>query len=262
MGCLLHMLAVLLALLLTPMIAQAEPERCPSCTTPVIFSDAYRDTLGERARYVVELNGLAVGNAEFTVNSEGRLESQSVIEYRGQFVLDSFISSMTQLHGQAASVMTRQKRAAVHSMLRFKAKQADVDERVKFFDLAHRLYGTRSRSGKIQEDHRALSVPIWDALAAYYLMRALPPESSGCFLVYAQRRLYTVWFKHVGLEKIATPLGLRPAHYVKMHFRDDRTNAKVHHAEIWLGQIRSRIPYRFVLNGKDTLVARIESLTR
>jgi hypothetical protein len=233
---------------------------------PVAFPETYHDTLGERARYVVEKNGLAVGNVEFTTHSEGELESQSVVEYRGQFILDAFVSSLTQLHGQAASVITRHKRTAVHSMLRFKAKQGEVNERVTFFDLAHRLHGTRTRSGKMKEDHRALKMPAWDVLGAYHLMRALPPSTSGCFLVYAQGRLYTVWFIPEDLVKIATPVGLRSASHIRMHFRDDRTDAKTHDAEIWLSQDRSHIPYRFMLHGQDhgtsTLVARIESLSR
>ncbi|MEM6733320.1 MAG: hypothetical protein AAF658_17300, partial [Myxococcota bacterium] len=81
------------------------PKGFPSCESGMELNRDLPRTLGETIRYVVDVDGVSLGQIDFRVERAGRVDGRPVTEYRSRFALDALIASVVPVSGQAAAIV-------------------------------------------------------------------------------------------------------------------------------------------------------------
>ncbi len=232
------------------------PKGFPACEDPLEISGDLPRTLGETIRYVVEVDGVSIGQIDFRVEREGVVEGQPVTEYRSLFELDALVASVIPVKGQAAALVPNRRVAPIRAMNRYTLRKDRFEESLSFSAGAASVQSKRLKNGKEKQVERSFSEPVRDFISGFYMMRSLPREVKGCTIIYANQRAYTIWLEHQGEDSVQTPVGVKRADKYSVRYANERSK-KALSGTIWMSQDRARLPYRMLLDGKHSLDANI-----
>lgn len=232
------------------------PDGLSRCSDGIEFTGDLPRHLGETIRYTVEVDGLSVGLVDFKTEREGLFEGQPVTEYRSHFQIDSLVATLVPVEGRAASIVPEGKNQPIHAMNRYRLKQKDYEEELSWPQDTQKLVSKRSRAGKSRTVKRLFTSESRDFITAFYLLRAMEPKFSGCTLLFANQRAYTINLKYVGEDKVQTPVGLKDSYRYEVVYAHERSKKPIQ-ATIWMSQSSDRLPYQAEIRGRSHLFARI-----
>jgi hypothetical protein len=232
------------------------PDGLSGCNEGIDYKGELPRHLGETIRYTVEVNGLSVGLVDFKTEREGLFKGQPVTEYRSHFQIDSLVATLVPVEGRAASIVPEGKNQPIHAMNRYRLKQKNYEEELSWDKDTSRLISKRSREGKPRTVKRLFTSESRDFITAFYLLRAMKPKFSGCTLLFANQRAYTIELKYAGEDKVQTPVGLKEAYRYEVIYAHERSKKPVH-ATIWMSKSSDRLPYQAEIRGRSHLFARI-----
>jgi hypothetical protein len=218
--------------------------------------DQARPAPGETIRYAVDVDGLSVGTIDFKIERRGLFDGRAVTEYRSLFKIDGLVATFVPVEGQAASIVPEIGFWPARAMSRFKMSENQIEENQTYSESGRVLSANRVKDGKAADDRREFPMPATDFVSGFYMLRRLPPGAQGCAILYGNQRAYTVWIKPDGAEKVKTPVGLRDAERYAVSYASDKSKTPFT-GTIWIGASPERLPYRAIVNGKNTLEARI-----
>lgn len=232
------------------------PRGLPRCTAPLEPARPLPQRVGETLRYHVNVNGLSVGVIDFKIEQRGTFNAVPVTEYRAAFNIDSLVGSFIPLEGRAASLVPVGTYIPSRAMNRLQVRDQRIEEDLAFGGDGRHLTSDWERNGKARRHHRRYLVPSTDLLTAFYGMRSLEREATGCASFFGNRRAHTVWVEFMGAEKINTPVGIKMADRYKIRYATE-VSRKIHEGTMWLSQDKSRLPYAAQVHGKDRMDVKI-----
>ena len=232
------------------------PKGLKACERPLAWTDDIFLPLGETVRYVVDTDGLSVGTIDFKVVSRGIYSGVFADEYRSLFKLDSFVSTLVAVQGQAASVVSIQSKFPLKSMNRYTLEKYQFDEEIDFTREGRGVSSRRERDGKPTARKRSFDEGVYDFVSAFYQLRRMPRDMDGCIVVYGNQRAYTLWFHHEGQEKIQTPIGYRLADRYLLRYGSELSKLP-QEGTVWIGADDLRLPYRGQVRGRHRVDARV-----
>ena len=226
------------------------------CKQAMSWSEDLFLPVGETLRYLVNVDGLSVGTVDFKVASRGIYAGVFADEYRSLFKLDSFVSTLMPLHGQAASVVSAMDKTPIRSMNRYKVDEHEFDESISYSKAGRALTSTRARDGVKRTQKRLFDYAILDLVGAFYQVRRFPREMNGCVVIYGNQRAYTVWLKNEGEERIQTPVGYRLTDRYSLRYGSEYLK-RPREGTLWISSDHKRIPYLVEVRGRHHLEAKI-----
>ena len=232
------------------------PDGLNRCNEGIVFSGALPSHLGETIRYTVEVDGLSVGLVDFKTEREGLFEGKPVTEYRSHFQIDSLVATLVPVEGRAAAIVPKGKSRPIHAMNRYQLKEKSYEEELSWEQEMSRLVSKRSREGKSRTVKRLFTSESRDFITAFYLLRAMEPKFSGCTLLFANQRAYTIDLKYTGEEKVQTPVGFKESYRYEVVYAHERSKKPVH-ATIWMSKSGDKLPYQAEIRGRSHLFAKI-----
>ncbi len=236
--------------------APKTPAGMPQCHDPMEPAAELPRGAGETVRYVVDVNGLSLGTIDFKIERRGTFSGQPVTEYRSLFKLDSLVSTFMPVEGRAAALVPDSSFAPVTAMSHYTLDKNQFEENQTFSKNGAAVASKRVKNGKPSEDERLFPGPATDFVSAFYFVRSLPPQASGCVIIYGNHRAYTVWIKGDGKERIKTPVGFREADRYAILYASDRAKQTAE-GHVWIATDGSRLPYKADLVGRERLEARV-----
>jgi len=234
------------------------PKGLPSCENVLNSGEDLFLPVGETLRYLVNVDGLSVGTVDFKVASRGIYSGVFADEYRSLFKLDSFVSTLVPLQGQAASVVSAMDKTPLRSMNRYKVDDHDFDEHISYSPSARELTSIRDRDGVKRTQVRSFDYAVLDMVGAFYQLRRLPRAMNGCIVVYGNQRAYTVWLRSEGEERIQTPVGYRLADRYSLRYGSEYLKLPKE-GKLWISADAQRVPYRVEVQGRHRLEAIIHT---
>ncbi len=232
------------------------PEGMSPCLEPLRPTVAPSRAVGETMRYLIDVDGLSVGTIDFKIERRGAHDGQQVVEYRSLFQLDALVAAFVPVRGQAAALVPEGGFWPVKAMNRYDLRADHFEEEVVSDAQGKLLRSERLKNGEKKTAERRFLHPVLDFISAFYAVRALPAEASGCVVIYGNQRAYTVWMSADGEERVQTPAGMRPARRYRVVYASERSRAPIA-GRIWLSADAARVPYRAELDGRQKLVGRI-----
>jgi hypothetical protein len=226
------------------------------CSTPLTPAADLPRAVGETVRYVVDVNGLSVGTIDFRIEKRGTFGGQPVTEYRSLFKIDQLVGTVLPVEGRAAALVGDASYWPTQAMSKYTMDKNDFEESQTYAAGGRGVSSRRVKNGKPNEESRVFPGPAQDFVSAFYLVRSLPPDVSGCAIIYASQRAYTVWIKPDGDEKVMTPVGLKQARRYAIVWASDKAK-KPADAKLWVGDGPDRLPLKAELFGPGHLEARI-----
>lgn len=236
--------------------APKTPDGLAACTDALVFQGDLPRYLGETIRYTVEVDGLSVGRIDFKTERDGSFQGQAVTEYRSHFQIDSLVATMVPVEGRAAAIVPLGESTAQHAMNRYSLKDKQYEEELSWESEPATVVSNRSRNGKARRVKRLFTSETRDFITAFYLLRAMPAKFSGCTLLFANQRAYTVQLNYAGDERVKTPVGLRDAERYNVRYAHERAKKTIS-ATIWVSKEGDRLPYQAEIHGRNHLLARV-----
>lgn len=232
------------------------PDGLAGCKEGIVFDGVLPRHLGETIRYTVEIDGLSVGLVDFKTEREGIFEGQPVTEYRSHFQIDSLVATLVPVEGRAAAIVPVGQSRAIHAMNKYRLKEKNYEEELSWQEDPPRLLSKRSRGAKTRTVQRLFTAESRDFITAFYMLRAMKPKFSGCTLIFANQRAYTIALTYAGEERVKTPVGLKDAYRYDIIYAHERSKTPIQ-ASVWLSQSDDRLPYQAEIRGRSHLLARI-----
>ncbi|MBC7792854.1 MAG: DUF3108 domain-containing protein [Clostridia bacterium] len=234
------------------------PRELPQCTEPLRITGELPSTAGETIRYLVDVDGLSVGTIDFKIERQGSFQGKNATEYRSLFKLDGLVASFVPVEGRAASLITTTSHVPLTSTNRYKAEKTNYEEDVVYSANGLHLSSKRVRDGgQAKKEERDFNAAPLDFVSAYYAMRSFPAGTSGCALLYANQRAYTIWVKYAGQETVKTPTGMKPSDKYELRYASEKSPT-VFNAIIWMATDATRLPYKMSIDGKRAVEARVQ----
>jgi hypothetical protein len=259
----LHML--LLALSLTTPALTIEPPKTPPglpvCRTALGPDGPLPRLAGESIRYRVAVDGLQIGQVDFRVERNGEVGGKGVTEYRSSFKLDSLLSAIVSMDGQATAMVPLDSHIPQLASSRFVSRGAEFIENVTYHQGGLSVSADRHKDGVGKKEARRFVAPVQDFLSAFYSLRRAPRTLEGCSVVYENGRAYTFWVTPAGEERVKTPVGYKDADRYDFRFGSDRGKMFIT-GRLWLDPGKDRLPYRVEMLGPVHLVAEIHHYER
>lgn len=232
------------------------PAGFPACESTMQLERDLPRSVGETIRYVIDVDGVSVGKIDFQIARSGLVDGRSATEYRSLFHLDSLVSSVVPMKGQAATIVPQRGFSPIRSMNRYTLRKNRFEEDVSFTQAS--VASTRKKNGRQKDVKRRFAEPVHDFISGFYMMRSLPKKANGCTIIFSNQRAYTFWFEYSGVENVKTPVGMKRADRYNVRYANERSK-KVLRGTIWIGEGDSRLPYRLSVNGKHRLDAHIHT---
>lgn len=232
------------------------PKGFPACDDPMAITTDLPRNLGETIRYLVEVDGVSIGQVDFRVERNGVVEGQPVTEYRSLFQLDSLVASVIPVKGQAATLVPNTRAAPIRAMNRYTLRDDRFEENLSFSSGAAAVASKRLKNGRAKQVKRSFAAPVRDFISGFYMMRTLPREAKGCTIIYANQRAYTIWVEHTGTDSVKTPVGVKQADRYAIRYANERSKKPLS-GTMWISQDQARLPYRMLLDGKHSLDANV-----
>lgn len=250
-----------------PSAATASPPKTPAglepCRRPSLNRDEslHNGPLGELIRYNVSVDGVEVGRVDFKVERRGAVDGKAATEYRSQFKVDRLLAALVPMEGRAASVIADGRRTPFRAMSTYTAADNRYEEKLSYTDGSTRVSSTRKKNGKSVTAERRFSASVGDFVSSFYAVRSMPRRFSGCTIIYANQRAYTIWITHDGEEAVETAVGQRPADRYRIRYGHEKAKA-IHDGLIWISQTTERLPYAVEWRGKHNVRAYVHLYRR
>jgi hypothetical protein len=193
--------------------------------------------------YEVKLLGLPLGTAHIATWGRGTYRGQAVTEYRAWIEPAVLVSALVSLEASAYALVPDRETSPLRSLVRYTFRGDRFEEQQLRSDNGLRLTATHAKNGKRKTIERSFSDPTLDYLTGFLLLRRLPEKSSGCTIVYADRRAYTVWIVFDGQETLSTNKGEHSFDRYQLKYGSDRAK-EVHYASMWMTRGPDRIPFQ------------------
>ncbi len=237
------------------------PEGLAPCTTQTPMAGSLFAQVGELIRYNVSVDGVEVGRIDFKVERQGAFAGVMATEYRSQFKVDRLLSALVAMEGRAAAVVPQGQSTPSRAMSHYTAAENTFEEKLSYMQQATGVRSVRKKNGKPVIAERTFSGPARDFVSAFYAVRAMPQNFTGCTIVYGNQRAYTMWFTPDGIEEVKTPVGMRAANRYRVRYAHERAK-KVAHGVIWISRTKARLPYAVEWHGKHTTRAYVHLFIR
>lgn len=220
------------------------PKGLPACAEPLAAAPAPRaGRQGEHIEYDLEIMGIEVGTFEVGTARQGSFHGEPVTEYRGELRVDRLLAALVPLEGTAAALVSEAELTPVQAQHRYRWATLSASEFQTFAEGAREVETKRKDKDGHTEKRRRFHAPVQDMLSGFYFLRRVPDGLSGCSIISANGKAYTVWLAPEGRETLSTTMGKREA--MRYHVRYASDDAKVvKHARIWVGTDGRRIPYK------------------
>ncbi len=233
------------------------PKGLDECSEPYTLDVSHRWPIGERIRYGLWLDGLAVGSVEFGVANQGNVNNIEATEFVSRFKVDELVAALLPVHGEAHSIVPV---GSIMPLRMWNDYFLDGRKYRETFDQPRSgmLKAERVRDGSAKvRATRELPGPILDFVSGFYVLRSGSLKESACTLVFGSHRVHTVHLEPLGNEDVATPIGQRPAEKLRIRYGAERSKV-VHEAFIWVSTSADRLPYRVEIKGKHHIIVKID----
>ncbi|OGR10342.1 MAG: hypothetical protein A2341_09140 [Deltaproteobacteria bacterium RIFOXYB12_FULL_58_9] len=240
-------------------VRQVRPPRVPlgiaACDHVIVPTGQLSRASGETLRYLVDVDGLSVGTIDFKIERRGNYDGEPTTDYRSLFELDALVAAFVPVRGRAASMVPDSGFWPTVAMSDYNLQGNVYEEEMLFGADGNTLVSKRKKNGKLNEQRRRFSQPVFDFVSGFYAMRAMPVDMRGCSILFGNQRAYTIWVEPDGEEEVSTPAGPRAAHRYRIRFASEKSK-RPYDATLWVG-INNRVPYQAEILGTSRLVARI-----
>ena len=237
--------------------APTPPRGLEPCDQPYALSASTRWPIGERIRYSLWLDGLAVGSLEFRVANEGVTAGKAAYEFVSRFKVDELVATVLPVNGEAHSVVEQSSLVPIRMwndyFLNGKKYRETFEQARPGF-----LKAQREREGSARlKTEREFTGPIMDFVSGFYLLRAGRVAAPTCSVVFGSHRAFTVLLEPLGVEAVETPIGQRPAEKLRLRYGAERSR-KTREATVWISQSSDRLPYKVEIKGEHDIVVKID----
>ncbi len=185
--------------------APSPPRGLEACNQPYALSTPTRWPIGERIRYSLWLDGLAVGSLEFRVANEGVTAGKAAYELVSRFKVDELVATVLPVNGEAHSVV---EQASLIPMRMWNDYFLNGKKYRETFEQVRPgvLKAQREREGSARlKTERTFTGPIMDFVSGFYLLRAGRVASPTCSVVFGSHRAFTVLLEPLGVSTASTP---------------------------------------------------------
>jgi hypothetical protein len=204
-----------------------------------------------------------VGTIDFAIERVGIFAGEPAVVFRSAFQLDGMWAALAEITGTATAVVARSSGLPLHATTDVTQRQRRVREVVRFSQGAQQL-AVRRRVGpdaaSAEVKLPANAQPTHDFLTALYNLRRLAPDATGCVRLYGNQHTYWMQLTAGGIDRINTPLGMRPADVFRVRAARLGTPQSWSGA-VWLSPNAERVPYRMVFEATHLIEAKLQTYT-
>lgn len=222
--------------------APSTPKTLERCVNPLAPAPS-PGHVGEHLTYTLKLLGLPLGTVTIATWRQGRYQGEPVTEYRAWIEPEPLVTTFVDLEAQAFALVPLRASTSVRSLTRYRFQNDRVEESQARRHGGRSLTAERTKNGRTETTRREFAQPIHDYLTAFMMLRELPPNRSGCTVVFADKRAYTVWIEAQGTTSLNIKgKAQRFARYT-LRYGSDRSNT-VRQATVWMTLGKHPVPYR------------------
>lgn len=233
------------------------PKGLEPCQSPYFMSKAPQWPIGEKIRYSLWVDGLAVGSVEFRVANEGLSGANQVYELVSRFKVDELVATVLPVSGEAHSIAEQGSLVPTRMWNNYQLNGKKYHESFEQ-PRSGSLIALRERQGSAKlRAEREFPGAIFDFVSGFYLLRSGRITSPSCALLFGSHRAFTVSLEPLGTEAVQTPIGQRPAEKLRLRYGAERSR-KTREAILWISQSSDRLPYRVEIRGEHEIVVKID----
>lgn len=237
--------------------APTPPKGLQPCENPFELATAPDWPIGEKIRYSLWLDGLAVGSVEFRVANVGPTSGAEAYEFVSRFKVDELVATVLPVNGTAHSVVEQLSLVPLRMWNDYFLNGKKYHE--SFVQESRgKLKAVREREGSAKlKTERTFPGPVVDFVSGFYLLRAARMRAPACALVFGSHRAFTVALEPQGTETVETPIGQRPADKIRLRYGAERSK-RTREALVWLSKSDDRLPYRVEIKGEHHIMVKID----
>ncbi len=238
-----------------PRAAPAQNSRRPSCTGLETLAKVKenRFAIGESLDYEMKAAGAFVGRFELKVGAPRSIKGKKMIPLFARARTNGFVSALQKFEGRYMALADPKSLDPIGVRVESTYNNGPHWERITFSEnqkdvSADFLFMGKQKSRKYKGSHR-----LTDLLTMLYVARQIRVEDNmtACQDVFGARRLWRMNAKVVGIEKVSTPAGRKPAYKVHATF-DRRPTPGLNNRKrpkfavnMYFSTDDNRVPYRF-----------------
>lgn len=237
--------------------APTPPKGLQPCNAPYELTNPSDWPIGEKIRYSLWLDGLAVGSVEFRVANAGETSGTRAYEFVSRFKVDELVATVLPVNGEAHSIVEQRSLVPLKMWNDYHLNGKEYHESFTQ-ESPGKLKALRERQGSAQlKTQRMFPGAVLDFVSGFYLLRAGRITAPTCALVFGSHRAFTVSLEPLGTETVETPIGQRPAEKLLLRYGAERSK-RTREAVIWLSESSDRLPYRVEIKGEHHIIVKID----
>ena len=237
--------------------APIPPKGLEPCIEPFRLESTAEWPIGEKIRYSLWLDGLAVGSVEFRVANSGVSAGKPASEFVSRFKVDELVATVLPVNGEAHSIVEKDSLVPLRMWNDYFLNNKKYHESFTQQEVG-KLKAIRERQGSAQlKTQRTFPGAVLDFVSGFYLLRAGRVTAPTCALVFGSHRAFTVAIEPMGTETVETPIGRRPADKIRLRYGAERSK-RTREALVWISQSDDRLPYRVEIHGEHHIVVKID----
>jgi len=242
--------AFILSLLLVPAIVQGvtpSPPKTPDglapCHAPLQLENGVPRATGERLTYQLEMFGLSLGTAKFSIERRGLFEGRAVTHYGVDVDSSSLFQWVSKVEGSGASLIEDGRSYPIQATSRYRFRKEHEEELQTYSRKGHHVYSERHHNGTRLVKDTSFSTPVLDFLTGFYFLRGLNPQDQGCTIIYTGHKAFTLWIQPEQAEALRTNHGILNTTRYKLRYASEGDN-HVKAIRIWISNDNRRIPLK------------------